>query len=100
MALRQRTEGGRFDRSPVGGELPRRFSAAGPVLRRGGGGEARVSAGDHGGGINLSCGGLWRLVRGTVAGVRGGEAAGAVAGHDRRRGGVPRDRESVAELRA
>jgi hypothetical protein len=93
-------EGGRFDRSPDGGELPRRFSAAGPVLQRGGGGEARASAGDHGGGINLACGGLWRPVHGTVAGVRGGEAAGAVAVHDRRRGGVPRDRESVAELRA
>jgi hypothetical protein len=85
--------GGRFDRSPVGGELLRRFSAAGPVLWRGGGGEARASAGDHGGGINLACGGLWRP-------VHGGEAAGAVAGHDRRRGGVPHDRESVAELRA
>jgi hypothetical protein len=31
----------------------------------------------------LACGGLWRPVRGTVAGARGGDAAGAVAGHNR-----------------
>jgi hypothetical protein len=54
------TEGGGFDRSPAGGEIPRRFSAVGPVLRRGGGGEARAGAGDHGGGANLTGGGLWR----------------------------------------
>ena len=77
------TKGGGFDRSPAGGEIPRRFSAAGPVLRRGGGGEARASAGDHGGGINLACGGLWRPVRGTVAGAHDGDAAGAIAGHNR-----------------
>jgi hypothetical protein len=77
------TEGGGFDRSLAGGEIPRRFSAAGPVLRRGGGGEARVGAGDHGSGVNLACGGVWRPVRDTVVGARGGDAAGAVAGHNR-----------------
>jgi hypothetical protein len=94
------TEGGGFDRSPAGGEISRRFSAAGPVLRRGGGGEARVGAGDHGSGVNLACEGLWRPVRGTVAGARGGDAAGAVASHNRGGKVVPCDRESVAELRA
>jgi hypothetical protein len=92
------TEGGGFDRSPAGGEIPRRFSAVGPVLRRGGGGEARAGAGDHGGGANLTGGGLWRPVRGAVAGVRGGDVAGAVARHNRRGKVVPCDRESVAEL--
>jgi hypothetical protein len=95
------TEGeGGFDRSPADGEIPRRFFAVGPVLRRGGGGEARAGAGDHGGGVNLTGGGLWRPVRGTVADVRGGDAAGAVAGHNRRGKVAPCDRESVAELRA
>jgi hypothetical protein len=78
----------------------RRFSAVGPVLRRGGGGETRAGAGDHRGGVNLTAGGLWRLVRGVVAGVHGGEVAGEDAGCNRRWGGVPRDRECVAELRA
>jgi hypothetical protein len=89
---------GGFDRSPADGEIPRRFSAVGPVLRRGGSGEARAGAGDHGGGVNLTGGGLWRPVRGTVADVRGGDAAGAVAGHNRRGKVAPCDRESVAEL--
>jgi hypothetical protein len=93
------TEGGGFDRSPAGGEIPRRFSAVDPVLRRGGGGEARAGAGDHGGGINLACRGLWRPVRGAVAGVRGGNVAGAVAGDNRRGKVAPCDRESVAELK-
>jgi hypothetical protein len=94
------TEGeGGFDRSPADGESPRRFSAVGPVLRRGGGGEARAGAGDHGGGVNLTGGGLWRPVRDTVAGVHGGEVAGAVVGCNRGRGGVPRDRDRVAELK-
>jgi hypothetical protein len=94
------TEGGGFDRSPAGGKIPRQFSAVGPVLRRGGGGEARAGAGDHGGGANLTGGGLWRPVRGAVAGVRGGDVVDAVAGHIRRVKVVPCDRESVAELRA
>jgi hypothetical protein len=94
------TEGeGGFDRSPADGEIPRRFSAVGLVLRRGGGGEARAGAGDHGGGVNLTGGGLWRPVRGTVAGVHGGKVAGAAVGCNRGRGGVPRDRDRVAELK-
>jgi hypothetical protein len=79
---------------------PRRFSAVVPVLRRGGGGEARAGAGYHWGGANLTCGGLWRPVHGAVAGVRGGDVAGAVARHNRRGKVVPCDRESVAEIRA
>jgi hypothetical protein len=67
----------------------------GPVLRRGSGGEARAGEGGHGGGVNLAYGGLWRPVRGTVAGARGG-----VAGHNRGGKVAPCDRESVAELRA
>jgi hypothetical protein len=99
--------GGGFDRSPAGGKIPWRFSAVGPVLRRGGGGEARAGAGEQGGGANLTSGGLWwpvrsavAGVRGTVAGVHGGDVVGAVAGHNRRGKVVPCDRESVAELRA
>jgi hypothetical protein len=94
------TEGERgFDRSLADGEIPRRFFAVGPVLRRGGGGEAWAGAGDHGGGVNLTGGGLWRPVRGTVAGVHGGEVAGAAVGCNRGRGGVPRDRDRVVELK-
>jgi hypothetical protein len=94
------TEGeGGFDRNPADGEIPRRFSAVGPVLRWGGGGEAREGAGDHGGGVNLTGGGLWRPVRSTVAGVHGGEVAGAAVGCNSGRGGVPRDRDRVAELK-
>jgi hypothetical protein len=77
---------------------PWRFSAVVPVLRLGGGGEAQVGAGDHRGGANLTGGGLWRPVRGAVAGVRGGDVAGAVAGHNRRGKVVHCDHESVAEL--
>ena len=44
--------------------------------------------------------GLGRPVRGAVAGVHGGEVAGEVVGCNRRWGGVPCDRECVAELRA
>jgi hypothetical protein len=50
--------------------------------------------------VNLACGGLWRPVRGTVVGARGGDAAGAVAGHNRGGKVAPCDRESVAELQA
>jgi hypothetical protein len=94
------TEGGGFRPESGRRRIPRRFSAVGPVLRRGGGGEAQAGAGDHGGGANLTGGGLWRPVRGVVAGVRGGDVAGAVAGHNRRGKVLPYDRESVAELRA
>jgi hypothetical protein len=47
----------------------------------------------------LTGGGLGWPVRGAVAGVHGGEVAGEVAGCNRRWGGVPCDRECVAELR-
>jgi hypothetical protein len=78
------TEGGEGARPGSGRRrAPRRFSAAGPVLRRGGGGEARAGDGGHVGGANWTGGGLWRPVRGTVVGARGGDAAGAVAGHNR-----------------
>jgi hypothetical protein len=78
---------------------PRQFSAAGPVLWRGSGGEARAVGVGHDGGANLAYGGLWRPVHGAVAGARGGEAAGEVSGHDRGGKVVPSDRERVAELR-
>jgi hypothetical protein len=87
------------DRSSTGGGIPRRFSAVGSVPRRGGGGEARVGAGDHRGAVNLTGGGLGRPVRGAVAGVHGGEVAGEAVGCNSGRGGVPRDRERVAELK-
>jgi hypothetical protein len=90
---------GGFNRSPADDEIPRRFSAVGPVLRRGGGGEARAGAGDHGGRVNLTGGGLWRPVCGTVAGVHSGEVAGAAVGCNRGQGGVPHDRDRVAELK-
>jgi hypothetical protein len=90
---------GGVDRRPANGEIPRRFSVVDPVLRRGGGGEARAGAGDHGGEVNLTGRGLWRLVRGMVAGVHGGEVAGAVVGCNRGLGGVPRDHDRAAELK-
>jgi hypothetical protein len=80
--------------------VPRRFSAVGPVLWRGNGGEARAGDGGPGGGANFACGGLWRPIRGTVAGARGGDAAGEVVGHNRVGEVAPCDRESVAELLA
>jgi hypothetical protein len=83
------TEGGEGARPGSGRRrAPRQFSAAGPVLRRGGGGEARAGDGGHGGGANWTGGGLWRPVRGTVAGARGGDAAGAVAGRNRGESGA------------
>jgi hypothetical protein len=88
------------DRSSTGGGNPRRFSAVGPVPRRGGAGEARAGAGDHRGGVNLTGGGLGRPVRGAVAGVHGGEVAGEVLGCNGGWGGVSYDRERVAELHA
>jgi hypothetical protein len=92
--------GGRgVDRSSTGGGILRRFSAVGPVPRRGCGGEARAGAGDHRGGANLTDGDVGRPVRGAVAGVHGGEVAGEAVGCNRGRGGVPRDRERVAGLK-
>ena len=46
------------------GEIPRRFSAVGPVLRWGSGGEAQAGVGGHGGGVNLTGGGLGWPVHG------------------------------------
>jgi hypothetical protein len=71
----------------------------GPVLWRGRGGEARAGVGDHGGGVNLTGGGLGWLVHGVVAGARGGEVAGEAAKHNRRWGWVHCDREGVAKLK-
>jgi hypothetical protein len=99
LTARTTTEGGGVDRSSTGGGIPRRFFAVGPVLRWGGGGKARAGAGDHRGGVNLTSGGLGRLVRGAVAGVHGGEVAGEAVGCNRGRGGVPHDHERVAELK-
>jgi hypothetical protein len=45
-------------RGSTAGEIPRRFSAGGPVLRRGSGGEARAGVRGHGDGVNLT-GGAW-----------------------------------------
>jgi hypothetical protein len=92
------TEGGAGARPGSGRRrAPLRFSAVGPVLWWGNNGEAWAVDGGHGGGANFVCGGLWRSVRGTMAGARGGDAAGEVAGQNR--GGVvaPCDRGSVAE---
>jgi hypothetical protein len=51
----------------------------GPILWRGSSGEARAGAGDHGGGVILTGGGLGWPVHGAVAGARGGEVAGEAA---------------------
>jgi hypothetical protein len=60
---------GGVDRGSAAGEILRRFSAVGPVLWRGSGGEARVGVVDHGGGVNLTDGasgwtvhGGWRVL--------------------------------------
>jgi hypothetical protein len=100
LTARTVTEGGgKVDRSSAGGGIPRRFSVVGPVLWRGSGGEARAGAGDYRGGVNLTGGGLGRPVRGIVAGVHGSEVAGEAVRCNMGRGGVPRDRERVAELK-
>jgi hypothetical protein len=77
-------EGG-VDRGWAAGEIPRRFSAVGPVLWRGSGGEARAGVGDHGGGVNLTGGDFGVAGPRRVAGARGGEVAGEATGCDRRR---------------
>jgi hypothetical protein len=59
---------------------------------RGNGGEARAGAGDHGGRVNLTGGGLGWPVHGAVVGARGGEVAGEAAERKRRWGEVPCDR--------
>ena len=86
------TEGGGFRPESGRRRIPRRFSAVGPVLRWGSGGEARAGVGDHGGGVNWTGGGLWRP-------VHGGVVTGAAIGCNSGRGGVPRDRDRVAELK-
>jgi hypothetical protein len=91
--------GGRGSTGAGRRRTPRRFSAVGPVLWRGSGGEARAVGVGHDGGANLASGGLWRPVHGAVARARGGEAAGDVSSHDRGGKVVPCDRECVAELR-
>jgi hypothetical protein len=78
--------GGKVDRSSTASEIPRRFSAVGPVLWRGSGSEARARVGDHGSGVNLIGGDLGWPVHGTVAGARGGEVAGEAAECNRRWG--------------
>jgi hypothetical protein len=90
--------GGRGSTGAGRRRTPRWFSAVGPVLWRGSGGEARAGEVGHEGGANLACGGLWRPVHGAVAGARSGEAAGGVSGHDGEGKVVPCDRERVAEL--
>jgi hypothetical protein len=84
---------GRVDWSPTGSGNPQRFSIVGPVPWWGGGVAARAGVGDHRSGVNLTDGGLWWPVHVAVAGVHGGEVAGAVAGCNRRGKGVPCDRE-------
>jgi hypothetical protein len=95
----QRRRRGEVDRSSTPGEIPQRFSAMGPVLWRGSGGEARAGVGDHRGGVNLTGGDLGWPVHGAVAGARGGEVAGEAAERNRRWGELPCDRECVAELK-
>jgi hypothetical protein len=72
----------------------------GPVPQRGDGVAAQAEAGDHRGGANLTGRGLWRPIRGAVAGVHGGDVAGEVAGCNRGEKGAPCDPECVAELQA
>jgi hypothetical protein len=79
---------GEVDRGLATGEIPRRFSAVGPVLWRGSGGEARAGVGDHGGGVNLTGGGSGVAGPRRVAGARDGEVAGEATGCDRRREAV------------
>jgi hypothetical protein len=79
---------GEVDRGLATGEIPRRFSAVGPVLWRGSGGEARAGVGDHGGGVNLTGGGSGVAGPRWVAGARDGEVAGEATGCDRRREAV------------
>jgi hypothetical protein len=75
------------------GEIPWWFSAVGPVLWRGSGGEARAGVGDHGGGVNLTGRGLGWPIHGAVAGARGGEVASEAAERNKRWGWVYCDRE-------
>jgi hypothetical protein len=85
--------GGEVDRGSPAGEILRRFSAVGPVLWWGSGGEARVVVGGHGGGVNSTGGDLGWQVHIAVASARGGEVTGEAAEHNRRWGWVHRDCE-------
>jgi hypothetical protein len=76
--------GGEVDRSSTASEILWRFSAVGPVLWWGSGGEARAGVGDHRGGVNLTGGDLGWPVHDAVAGACGGEVAGEAAGRNRR----------------
>jgi hypothetical protein len=58
-----------------------------------------VGVGGHGGGVNLTSGGLGWSVHGAVAGARGGEVAGEAAERNRRWGWVHWVREGVAKLK-
>ena len=70
-----------------------------PVSRRGSGGEARVVVGGHGGGVNLTGGGLGWPVHGVVAGAHGGEVASEATEHNRRWEWVHCVCERVAKLK-
>jgi hypothetical protein len=81
-------EEGGVDRGSATGEISRRFSAMGPVLWRGSGGEARAGVGDHGGGVNFTGGGSGVDGPRRVAGARDDEVTGEATGRDRRREAV------------
>jgi hypothetical protein len=85
-------------RGSTAGEIPWRFSARSPVLRRGSGGEARAGVGDLGDRFNLAGGCLGWLVHGAMAGARGGEVVGEAAERIRGWKTVWHDREGVVNL--
>jgi hypothetical protein len=58
-----------------------------------------VGVGGHGGGVNLTSGGLGWPVHGAVAGARGGKVAGEAAERNRRWGWVHWVHEGVAKLK-
>jgi hypothetical protein len=85
-------------RGSTASEIPRRFSAGGPVLRRGSGGKARAGVRGHEDGVNLTGGGLGWPVHGALAGARGGEVAGEAVKRNRRWKRVRHDHEGVVNL--
>jgi hypothetical protein len=91
--------GGEGRRSTTASEIPWRFSAVGPVLWRGSGGEAWVGVRDHRGGVNLTGRNLGWLVHSAMVGARGGEVPGEAAERNRRWGELPCNRECVTELK-
>jgi hypothetical protein len=58
-----------------------------------------VGVGGHGGGVNLTGGGLGWPVHGALASARGGEVAGEAAERNRRWGWVHCVREGVEKLK-